>query len=270
MGLPQVIAAGVDAWWSFVAWLSDFLSRILLAILAAGPMPKHIAFVMDGNRRYARSHQKRVQEGHSDGYTALHSILDVCLQLNIQCVTVYAFSIENFKRPKEEVDALMALAKDKLVEMSQKRNILDRHGVRLNVIGRRELLPLDVQEVAARVENMTKDNKNAILNICMPYTSRDEMASAVEEVGRCCKEDLLCAEDIMESDIDKHIETTARGSRPVDILVRTSGTYRLSDFMLWQVNENVQIHFSPTYWPDFGLRDFVPLLLAFQRKAWTP
>ncbi|KAG9015926.1 RNA helicase [Tulasnella sp. 427] len=106
--------------WSIVNWIYDLITRIVLAILVAGPMPKHIGFVMDGNRRYARSHAKRVQEGHTQGFYALHRILDVCLQLNIRCVSVYAFAIENFKRPEEEVTALMDLAKNKLIEMTQK------------------------------------------------------------------------------------------------------------------------------------------------------
>jgi len=265
----MVLATVLDAWRWLISLFSELLSRMVIAILAAGPMPKHIAFVMDGNRRYARSHRKRVHEGHTDGYSALHSILDVCLRLNIQCVSVYAFSIENFKRPKEEVDALMQLAKEKLIEMSEKSNVLDRHGVRLNIIGRRELLPKDVQEVALRVENMTRHHTNAILNICMPYTSRDEMATAVEVAAMSCKEGLFCAEDISECDIDKNLEFCSRGSPPVDVVVRTSGTYRLSDFMLWQACENAQLHFTSTYWPDFGLPDFIPILLAYQMQVWA-
>jgi len=258
----------INALWSLIASLADVLPRILLSVLAAGPVPQHIGFVMDGNRRYARMHQKRVQEGHYDGFHALHSILDVCLRLRIRCVSVYAFSIENFKRPREEVDALMELAKEKLVEMSQKGDILDRNGVRLNIIGRRSLLPPDVQEVAARVENMTKHNKSAILNICMPYTSRDEMARAARDCIKDCKE-FSDAENITELDLDKHMEMSYRGSPPLDVLVRTSGTFRLSDFMLWQTSENTQIHFTSTYWPDYGLWDFIPIVLAFQKKAWT-
>ncbi|KAG8898802.1 cis-prenyltransferase, partial [Tulasnella sp. 403] len=179
---------------------------------------------------------------------------------------VYAFSIENFKRPSEEVEALMSLAKEKLIEMSEKGEILDRHGVRLNIIGRRELLPRDVQKVAAKVESMTQHNTNAILNICMPYTSRDEMTTAVQATVKDCRDDFVGVEDITEHSIDKRLQITARGSPPLDILVRTSGTYRLSDFLLWQASEDCQIHFSKAYWPDYGLWDFIPVLLAYQKR----
>ncbi|KAG8963464.1 RNA helicase [Tulasnella sp. 408] len=152
----NMATTGPAFFWSIVDWVYSLLTRIMLAILAAGPMPKHICFVMDGNRRYARSHSQRVQEGHTQGFYALHRILDVCLLLNIRCVSVYAFAIENFKRPEEEVTALMDLAKTKLIEMTQKGELLDRNGVRVNIIGRREMLPHDVQEVAKRVEDMTR------------------------------------------------------------------------------------------------------------------
>ncbi|KAG9003476.1 cis-prenyltransferase [Tulasnella sp. JGI-2019a] len=264
-----MLSTGVAAWQWLVTLITDYFTRIICTILSSGPIPKHIAFVMDGNRRYARRRQERVLEGHTAGFYTLHRLLDVCLALNIRCVSVYAFSIENFKRPKEEVDGLMALAKDKLIEMSQKGEVLDRHQIRVNVVGRRDLLPLDVQETAHKVEEMTKHHDKAILNICMPYTSRDEMASAVETTLRDCREEFICPEDITESDIDKSLQSVQRHSPPLDVLIRTSGTYRLSDYFLWQVSEGAQLHFTATYWPDFGLRDLVPILFAYQRKAWS-
>jgi len=220
-----------------ISLISDFFMRLLLTVLVAGPIPQHIAFVMDGNRRYARTHHKLVQDGHTEGFHTLHRTLDVCLGLNIRCVSVYAFSIENFKRSKDEVESLMSLAKEKLVKMGQKGDILDRHGVKLNIVGRRELLPPDLQEIALQVETMTKYNKSAILNICMPYTSRDEMASAVQLSVQDCKDDFISAEDIAECDIEKSLQTCLRWSPPLDVLVRTSGTSRLSDFFLWQASE---------------------------------
>jgi len=258
--------SSLNVWRDLVEWVINWFTKTILAILAAGPVPQHIGFVMDGNRRYARQRNQKVQEGHYQGFHALHRTLDTCLQLNIRAVSVYAFAIDNFKRPKEEVDALMELAKDKLIEMSQKGELLDRHGVRLNIVGRRTLLPPDVQEVAAKVEEMTKHHTNAILNICMPYSSRDELTTAVRDSVRDCRE-FGGPEDISEDEIDKRLEIASRGSPPLDVLVRTSGTYRLSDYMLWQACEDVQIHFVQKMWPDFGLWDFVPILLEFQRKT---
>jgi len=267
--MGTVPAPALDAWQWLIAFFTGFLTRILCTVLSAGPIPRHIAFVMDGNRRYARSHHKQIHEGHTQGFHTLHRLLDVCLALNVRCVSVYAFSIENFKRPQEEVDGLMSLAKDKLLEMSQSGEILDRHKIRLNVIGCRELLPRDVQETANLVEDMTRHHDRAILNICMPYTSRDEMATAIRQIVHDSEKDTISAEDIHECDIERSLQTFQSNSPPLDILVRTSGTYRLSDYFLWQASEKVQIHFTPTYWPDFGLRDFVPILLAYQRKVWS-
>jgi len=264
-----MLEAGLDAWRWLITFLTDFITRVLCAILSAGPMPQHIAFVMDGNRRHARGRGKRVQEGHTQGFYTLHRLLDVCLALDIRCVSVYAFSIENFKRSQEEVDGLMSLAREKLIEMSRKGEVLDRHQIRVNIVGRRELLPLDVQETARKVEAMTSHHERAILNICMPYTSRDEIARAVELTVRDCQDEFTSAEDIMECDIEKSLQSCRMHSPPLDVLVRTSGTFRLSDYFLWQGCEKAQIHFTSTLWPDFGLRDFIPILFSYQRKVWS-
>ncbi|KAL0955687.1 hypothetical protein HGRIS_001911 [Hohenbuehelia grisea] len=252
-----------------VSWVRQKAQNALLAVLAAGPIPKHIAFVMDGNRRYARMNKKIVQQGHSDGFLALRRMLEVCLRLGVQCVSAYAFSIENFKREPAEVDALMNLAEEKLLELCQHGDLLDEYGVRLHIIGRKELLPESVQAVARKAEEMTQHNDRAILNLCMPYTSRDEMTTAVEStVRKALDSDDYSSAEITEKDIDAQMMTSLAKSPPLDILIRTSGVRRLSDFLLWQCCENTQLQFTSTYWPDFGLLEFVPVILDFQRKVW--
>ncbi|KAF9051229.1 Di-trans-poly-cis-decaprenylcistransferase [Hymenopellis radicata] len=244
------------------SWLKTELSvraqRLLLRVLAAGPVPRHVAFVMDGNRRYARMNH---------GYLALRRILEICLRLNISCVSVYAFAIENFKRSPEEVAALMTLCQDKLLELCEHGDLLQEYGVRLNVIGRVERFPDDVQIAIERAQNLTKGNKRSILNICMPYASTDEITCSVET----CVQSALETNDffISEKDIEKNLMTTLAGSPPLDIIVRTSGVKRLSDFLLWQSSENVQVQFCSAYWPDFGLFDFIPIILDYQRRAWS-
>jgi len=257
-----------------MSWLWDKLASLasdfLLTILAAGPIPRHVAFVMDGNRRYARRNNKALQQGHSDGFVALKRVLEICLRLKVHCVTVYAFSIENFKRPQEEVDALLALAEEKLVEICQNGDLLDEYGVRLNVLGKRELLPESVKIAVEKAESMTRHNNQAILNVCMPYTARDEITTAVEAcVRNAIKVGPGVKLTITEHDIDTQLMTSRGGSPPLDVLVRTSGVNRLSDFLLWQCCENTQLQFSSTYWPEFGLLDFVPILLDYQRKVWN-
>ncbi|KAJ7063599.1 Decaprenyl diphosphate synthase-like protein [Mycena amicta] len=246
--------------------------RLLLLVLAAGPIPKHVAFVMDGNRRYARMNHKAIAQGHSDGFVTLRRLLETCLRLQIRCVSVYAFAMDNFRRSPEEVDHLMHLAHDKLMEMSQHGHILEEYGVRLNVLGRTSLLPEYVQEAIRHVEEVTRKNDRAILNIHMSYSAQDEMAAAVESaICLSLKKSPQSASEICitEQDIDGQLLTSLSASPPLEVLVRTSGVKRLSDYLLWQCNENTQIHFVKTYWPDFGLLDFVPILLDYQRKVWS-
>jgi len=223
---------------SLISPILTHVRNFLLFVLAAGPIPAHVAFVMDGNRRYARSQRQAVQQGHSAGFVALRGILEVCLRLGVKCVSAYAFSIENFKREKEEVDALMKLAEEKLEELCRHGDLLEEYGVRLNVIGKVELLPESVQHAVRKAECMTKHNDRAILNLCMPYTARDEIAtavqSAVHEALQSSTPDRLPS-TITERDIASHLMTTRAGSPPLDVLVRTSGVKRLSDFMLWQL-----------------------------------
>ncbi|GLB41178.1 putative adds multiple copies of isopentenyl pyrophosphate (IPP) to farnesyl pyrophosphate (FPP) to produce dehydrodolichyl diphosphate (Dedol-PP), a precursor of dolichol which is utilized as a sugar carrier in protein glycosylation in the endoplasmic reticulum (ER) [Lyophyllum shimeji] len=252
--------------------VADRAQRLLLTVLAAGPIPRHVAFVMDGNRRYARSHRKRPTEGHLEGFQALRRMLEICFVLDIRCVSAFAFSIENFKRSPEEVDTLMGIAEEKLLELCQHGDLLNKYGVRLNVVGNVGLLPKPVQKAARKAENMTRHNKRrvAIFNLCMPYTSRDEMTTAVQT----CVQNAMASDSpetpiITEHDIDRALLTSKGGSPPLDILVRTSGVKRLSDFLLWQCCENTQIQFADAYWPDFGLFDLIPIILDYQRKVWS-
>ncbi|KAH9064113.1 Di-trans-poly-cis-decaprenylcistransferase [Lactarius vividus] len=246
----------------------DRINSACLAVLRVGPIPQHVAFVMDGNRRYARIKGMKVIQGHVDGFVALRRVLEICSSLDIKFVSVYAFAIDNFKRPKEEVDGLMHLAENALLDLCTRGGLLAEHGVRLNTVGRTDLFPPEVQAALAKAEELTKDNHRAVLNLCMPYSSRDEIAMAVEETVHVA---LLegRTEPITEKDIEDHLMTTKVNSPPLDILIRTSGVKRLSDFLLWQCNDNTQIHFIDTFWPDMGLFDLLPIMLDYQRKIWS-
>ncbi|KAF8187430.1 Decaprenyl diphosphate synthase-like protein [Pholiota molesta] len=255
-----------------LTWLQNQLAttarNLLLSVLAAGPIPKHVAFVMDGNRRYARMKHRAVQQGHSEGFVALRRMLEICLRLNIKCVSAYAFAIDNFKRSEEEVAALMALAEEKLTELCKHGDLLEQYGVRLNIVGNTKLLPESVQAAVRRAEDLTRHNERAILNLCMPYASRDEVTTAIKySVEDSLKTNQYEVSSITEQDIDSRLQISLGGSPFLDILVRTSGAKRLSDFMLWQCSENTQIQFSKAFWPDFGLLDFVPIILDYQRKS---
>ncbi|KAK4055073.1 cis-prenyltransferase [Microbotryomycetes sp. JL201] len=141
-----------------------YLRSLIAGALRLGPRPQHMAFIMDGNRRSARQRSLPVRVGHEEGFEALKRVLGFLLKLGVPHVTVYAFSIENFNREPAEVDALLEMARTRLVELCEKGELLDRHGVQIRIIGRRDLLPVDVQEACARAEAMTAHNKDAVLH----------------------------------------------------------------------------------------------------------
>lgn len=164
-----------------VEFLLQQAREIAIGALSQGPIPRHVAFVMDGNRRYARSHKIETVAGHHLGFEALARVLEVCYRCGVKVVTVYAFSIENFNRPKYEVDGLMELARVKLEQLAQHGELLERYGASVRVLGARDLIRKDVLDVIDRAVDTTKHNKKAILNICFPYTSREEITQSIRE-----------------------------------------------------------------------------------------
>ncbi|KAI9733789.1 MAG: cis-prenyltransferase [Claussenomyces sp. TS43310] len=315
-----------------VEWGINHLRELLIGALKQGSIPRHVAFVMDGNRRFARSHDIEVVEGHNLGFEALARIIEVCYKSGVKVVTVYAFSIENFKRSKYEVDALMEMFRVKLAQIAQHGDLLDRYGASIRIIGQRELVRKDVLEAIDKAVETTSGNKDAILNVCFPYTSRDEITSAIKstvedfskplppqarpfsqtritqkirsktlatstsssrQTDSPTPATLSDAEDSVSSSttlhpdsppndiqddqhtalypdpeaitattIDDHLFTA--DLPPLDLLIRTSGVNRLSDFMLWQCHQNTEIVFLDCFWPAFDLWQFLPVLVEWQ------
>ncbi|KDE03798.1 hypothetical protein MVLG_05739 [Microbotryum lychnidis-dioicae p1A1 Lamole] len=234
------------------------LRTLLIHSLRLGPLPPHIAFIMDGNRRSARLRSLPVQVGHQEGFEALKRVLSFLLKLGICNVTVYAFSIENFNRPPDEVDALMDMARERLVEICQKGALLDRHGVQIRILGRRDLLPEDVQIACSKAEELTQHNTKGVLNFCCPYTSQEEMLTSIKRASR------LPPSEITDESLSSHLYTSH--SPPVDILLRTSAVSRLSDFLLYQSNEDTVLHFIEPNWPDIGVVDVLGPVLVYQSE----
>lgn len=260
--------------------------RLIFRVVRCGPLPRHVAFIMDGNRRYAAAAGLANRlEGHQHGFGKLQEILQWSLELGIRCVTVYAFSIENFRRPLEEVDCLMALAKEKFHQLCDNVGLVAQHSVAIRVLGQLELLPDDVRQAAERAMRQTQQASHAglTLNICFPYTSTAELLAISNR--------LLCRageEAITAAAIDQLIYTHPGPS--LDLLVRTSGEWRLSEFLIWQATAGPddlgdaavvdgdgppdtrprppQLAFVNTLWPSFGLYQFVYLLLQYQLAVW--
>uniref|UniRef100_A0A8V0YP34 Alkyl transferase n=1 Tax=Gallus gallus TaxID=9031 RepID=A0A8V0YP34_CHICK len=248
-----------------MSWIREgeltIIERFCANIIKAGPMPKHVAFIMDGNRRYAQKCHVERQQGHSQGFDKLAQTLRWCLNLGIREVTVYAFSIENFKRSKEEVDGLMDLARQKFSRLLEEQENLKKHGVCIRVLGDLPLLPLDVQELIAQAVMATRNYNKCFLNVCFAYTSRHEISNAVREMAWGVEQGLLEPSDVSESLLDKCLYTS--NSPDPDLLIRTSGEVRLSDFLLWQTSHSCLV-FQSVLWPEYSFWNLCEAILRFQ------
>lgn len=234
-------------------------------VIQTGPVPQHVGIIMDGNRRYARTHKIEIKEGHSLGFNTMANILELLYECGVKVATVYAFSIENFNRTSYEIKWLMDLAKSKFAQINQNGLLCEEYGVRIKLIGNLKLLPADVLEILRETEEITKNNTRAVLNVCFPYTSRDEMTHAVKSiVSESTKERVIINEDTLA----RHLYTG--NLPPLDLLVRTSGTYRLSDFLLWQcVSPDCAIVFVEKLWPEFKPWDMLKILVNWGfNKYW--
>ncbi|GJJ77451.1 ditrans,polycis-polyprenyl diphosphate synthase [Entomortierella parvispora] len=245
--------------------MSGIARRIVINALKCGTVPQHVGFIMDGNRRYGRKVHVGNGKGYYLGYETLEEILGVSMELGIKVVTVYAFSIENFKRPPDQVETLMQLAKDKLAELCENSELVRQYGIAIRVLGDVSLLSPDVQEVVARAVELTKCNNRAVLNMCFPYTSRDEMAMATRSLVEGIKTNDLNLSDITTGVFESSLYT--RSCPPMDILIRTSGEIRLSDFMCWQTSRACHVEFIDCYWPEFTFWKLLPILLRYQVRA---
>ncbi|KAJ3067601.1 hypothetical protein HDU98_009197 [Podochytrium sp. JEL0797] len=249
---PPLLAEVQPLFEQLYEWMVSLWMALLLNIIRLGPIPKHVAFIMDGNRRFARNRGMEVSKGHAEGADTLEETLDWCLKLGVKTVSVYAFSTENFSRDKEkEVDPIMKLSSEKFRKFASHSELIKKHDIAVRVHGRLSLLPPSVLQAAGLATKMTHSNQNATLNICMPYTSREEILYAVKRLVRGCEDGVLEVDDISEEVLEQCFWTGALGCEdgvgggPLDMLVRTSGEVRLSDFMLWQVC----IKFMPNSFP---------------------
>lgn len=241
-----------------------FARKCIFSILSVSTIPNHIAFIMDGNRRYSKQHNLIEGAGHRIGFTSLMSMLKYCYELGVKYVTIYAFSIENFKRSPEEVQTLMDLMEEKIKGLIEEESIVNQYGVRVYFIGNLKLLSKPVRLAAERAMEATAKNSRAVLSICIAYTSTDEILNAVCE---SCEEkwdekggnekDMIGVKDI-----EGHMYMAV--TPDPDVIIRTSGETRLSNFLLWQ-SGNCLLYSPAVLWPEIGFRHLVQAVLEFQR-----
>lgn len=247
------------------SWVNEnsvsFFQLFCIKVIKTGRIPQHIAFIMDGNRRYAKKASVDKKIGHYRGFDKLSETLKWCLDLGIPEVTVYAFSIENFKRGADEVEALMDLARDKFQRLLEEIDQIRDWGVRVHVAGRLSLLPSDLRSLVSEVMLATKNNNKLRLNIAYAYTGRDEISRAASHIIDGVKNNEITAEDIDDELISQSMELGE-----AELLVRTSGEVRLSDFMLWQLSDTV-LYFTDVLWPEFSIWNLLAAIIHFQRHA---
>ena len=224
------------------------------------PYPKHIAIIMDGNGRWAKNRGKLRIFGHENGTKSVKNIVETCSNLGIQCLTLYAFSTENWNRPKLEVKTLMSLLISSLKRESDK---LEKNNIRLNPIGNLNLLPLKVSKELFQVVETTKSNSGMVLNLALSYGSRDEIINCVKEIGEKIKNNLISFEKIDETVINQHLYT--QNLPDVDLLIRTSGEQRVSNFLLWQI-AYAELYFTKVLWPDFTEQDLYKAIDNYQKR----
>lgn len=226
----------------------------------SGFIPKHIAIIMDGNGRWAKKRGLPRTYGHKKGSENMRDIALVCNKLGINALSVYAFSTENWKRPKEEVDYLMALPKE--FEETFKGQF-EKDDIRVIFSGRKDRFPGDVQDLIKRVEEKTKDRKGLILNICFDYGSYTEILEATKEIAVNYKNGDIKLDDITEEMMTNHLYT--KDLPKLDLLIRTSGEQRISNFLLWQLAYS-ELYFAKKHWPAFNKKQLLIALHDFQTR----
>lgn len=213
-------------------------------------IPQHVAIIMDGNGRWAQKHHLPRLSGHEAGRKSVKEVVQAAIHHGVRYLTLYAFSVENWQRPREEVQGLMGLLRGVLREELKE---MGKQGIRLRMIGRKQDLPEAVREELETAMENTKRNTKLDLILALSYGSRVEITEAVQAVAREVKAGSLDPEMIREKTVSDHLYT--REIPDPDLLIRTSGEMRISNFMLWQISY-AEIHVTPVLWPDFGKKEF--------------
>jgi ditrans,polycis-polyprenyl diphosphate synthase len=243
--------------------ISNFSIKISSRILEyGGHIPKTIAIIMDGNRRYAQKNKLIKIQGHEDGLSTLLNVLLWCIELNIKEVNVFAFSIDNFNRPQDEVDSLMTLAKEKFLKLSEKEDYFNQFGVQVCFYGNRTFIKdEDLVKVLNNVEEKTQKNTNIKLNVCFPYNSSEEIFSAVEKSQSKIQN---LNQEVTFEDYKNILESNLYGgyNASPEILIRTSGEIRLSNFLLYQTRFS-KLYFIDKFWPEFSFKDLFYILMMY-------
>jgi undecaprenyl diphosphate synthase len=223
-------------------------------------LPRHVAIIMDGNGRWAKKKGNIRIFGHKNGVTAVRDTTEAAAEIGVEYLTLYAFSTENWNRPRTEVDALMALL---IQTINKEVPTLQKNNIKLATIGDIQSLPKDVQKKLQEAKDQTKNNTRTTLTLALSYSSRWEINKAVKEIVKKVELGELSVSDINENTITHFLQTS--NMPDPELLIRTSGEQRLSNFLLYQLAYS-ELYFTPKFWPDFRKNDFYEAILAYQGR----
>ena len=231
--------------------------------LEADKMPNHVAIIMDGNRRYSKIQGNMDPiEGHKKGVDTLENVIEWCIDLGINIVTVYAFSTENFNRDKKEVEGLMDLFVQSFLNISTNKKI-HKNKIRLNAVGKLELFPKKVRDAIDTAEEATKDYNERMMNIAMGYDGRVEIVDAFKKIAREVQKGNIEPDEINEKMINDNLYTA--GLEDPNLVIRTSGEERLSGFLLWQSSYS-ELYFTDSLWPQLRKVDFLRAIRSYTQR----
>ena len=223
-------------------------------------LPKHLAIIMDGNGRWAKKQGMLRAFGHEKGTKSVKETVENCARLGIEFLTLYAFSTENWNRPKLEVDTLMKLL---ISALKKELKTLQNNNIKLNAIGNLDSLPAGVKKELLEVIEKTKNNTRMTLTLALSYGARDEIINAVKIISEKVKNNIISTDAIDESIINQHLYT--HNLPDVDLVIRTSGEHRISNFLLWQI-AYAEFYFTDVLWPDFRENDLYEAIISYQKR----
>lgn len=231
-----------------------------MTIIDPKKVPKHVAIIMDGNGRWAKKRGISRLDGHKKGADTVREIVETSREIGVSWLTLYAFSEENWKRPKREINALMSLLKRFL---KSELDLMMKNGIRLQSIGRIEKLPKSTRDMLFQTIERTSTNRDMVLTLALSYGGRQEIVDAVRRIVANCKNGTISGGDISEQVVSRFLYNDAMPDP--DLLIRTSGEYRVSNFLLWQI-AYTEFYITSTLWPDFGKSEYLKAILDFQKR----
>jgi len=242
--------------------LRDLTERRLLELVKSAPVPNHLAIIMDGNRRFAAAQGLDIAKGHAKGRDTAELLLDWCLEVGVNILTIYALSTENLSRSPEELEGLMDLYEHALKDIAVDERV-HRHQIRVRVIGNRALLPARVQAAIDLAEKATAGYSRYRFNVALAYGGRDEIVEAIRALAREVREGRIAPEEIDSQAVSRHLYTADLPDP--DLIFRTSGEERISNFLLWQAAYS-ELYFSDVLWPGLTRLDFLRAIRSYQLR----